>query len=69
MKLDRDELIRAYVSLVYSKTLNFREAGRVLGIDWRTVKQLADMNLVHQFNAANHPMPHSTLSANEQCGE
>ena len=69
MKLGRDELIRAYVSLVYSKTRNFREAGRVLGIDWRTVKQLADMNLVQQFNAANNTIPHSTLSADERCGE
>lgn len=48
--LDRDSLIRGYVSLVYSKTKNFREAGRILGVDWRTVKELADMNLVTQLN-------------------
>jgi hypothetical protein len=53
MTLDRDNLIRAYVSLVYSKTQNFRKAGRILGVDWRTVKELADMNLVGQFNASN----------------
>lgn len=47
--LDRDNLVRSYVSLVYSKTQNFRKAGRILGVDWRTVKELADMNLVKQF--------------------
>jgi DNA-binding NtrC family response regulator len=58
-KLDRDSLVRSYVSFVYSKTQNFREAGRILGVDWRTVKELIDLVQVAHFNASNDTISRS----------
>lgn len=56
-KIDRDSLVRTYITLVYSRTKNYREAGRLLGIDWRTVKELADPDLVAQFTTTSLQRP------------
>lgn len=50
-ELTREELLTGYFSLVYSKSGSYRAAGRLLGIDWRTVKEVVDVELVRQFAA------------------
>jgi hypothetical protein len=50
-ELTREELLTGYFSLVYSRSGSYRAAGRLLGIDWRTVKELVDVELVRQFAA------------------
>jgi DNA-binding NtrC family response regulator len=47
--LSREELLTAYFSLVYSKSGSYRAAGRQLGVDWRTVKEIVDSELARQF--------------------
>lgn len=47
--LSREELLTAYFSLVYSKSGSYRAAGRQLGVDWRTVKEIVDSVLARQF--------------------
>tara|TARA_R110002167_G_scaffold140049_1_gene327742 strand:+ start:1048 stop:1308 length:261 start_codon:yes stop_codon:yes gene_type:complete len=48
-KLDRDKLLSSYFSLVYAKSGSYRAAGRQLGVDWRTVKEIVDADLARQF--------------------
>jgi transcriptional regulator with PAS, ATPase and Fis domain len=50
-ELTREELLTGYFSLVYSRSGSYRAAGRLLGIDWRTVKEVLDVELVRQFTA------------------
>ena len=50
--LSREELLTAYFSLVYSKSGSYRAAGRQLGVDWRTVKEIVDPELARQYNSA-----------------
>nr|WP_261360767.1 sigma 54-interacting transcriptional regulator [Aeoliella straminimaris] len=45
----RDELLSAYFSLVYSRSGSYRAAGRRLGVDWRTVKEIVDSDLAREF--------------------
>jgi DNA-binding NtrC family response regulator len=49
--LSREELLTAYFSLVYARTGSYRAAGRQLGVDWRTVKEIVDSEIVRQFAA------------------
>ncbi len=44
--LTADELLRRYITLVYSQTGSFDATARRLGIDWRTVKAKVDPQLV-----------------------
>jgi transcriptional regulator with AAA-type ATPase domain len=48
-ELDREQLLSGYASLVYAKSGSYRATGRQLGIDWRTVKELVNAELVQQF--------------------
>jgi hypothetical protein len=48
-KLDRDKLLCGYFSLVYAKFGSYRSAGRQLGVDWRTVKEIANDDLAKLF--------------------
>ena len=50
-ELGRNELLIEYFSLVYAKLGSFRAAGRKLGVDWRTVRDLVDDNVVRRFVA------------------
>ena len=52
-KLSRDDMDRHYFSLVYSRTQNFVEAGRQLGINYRTVKKMVDPDLAERFRGAD----------------
>ena len=45
----REELLTAYFSLVYSRSGSYRAAGKRLGVDWRTVKDIVDTELARQF--------------------
>lgn len=45
----REELLTAYFSLVYSNSGSYRAAGKRLGVDWRTVKDIVDQELARQF--------------------
>lgn len=54
-ELSRDELLRGYFSLVYSKRGSFRAAAKELGTDWRTVKEVVDRELVQRFNLLDSP--------------
>jgi transcriptional regulator with AAA-type ATPase domain len=45
----REELLTAYFSLVYSRSGSYRAAGKRLGVDWRTVKEIVDSELARQF--------------------
>ena len=47
--LSREELLTAYFSLVYSKSGSYRAAGRQLGVDWRTVKEIVDAKVARRF--------------------
>ena len=47
--LSREELLTANFSLVYSKSGSYRAAGRQLGVDWRTVKEIVDSELARKF--------------------
>jgi hypothetical protein len=51
-ELSRDKLLTSYFSLVYAKLGSYRAAGRQLGVDWRTVKEVVDAELVRQFAAS-----------------
>jgi len=55
--LDRDELLSGYFSLVYAKSGSYRATGRLLGVDWRTVKEIVDADLVQKFaeDGTNQP--------------
>lgn len=48
-ELTREELLKYYFSLVYSKHGSFRAAALQLGTDWRTVKEVVDRELAHRF--------------------
>lgn len=47
--LDRDQLLSGYFSLVHARTGSYRATGRQLGVDWRTVKEIVDVNLAGKF--------------------
>ena len=49
--LTKDEMIAAYYSLKYAQLGSYGEAGRQLGVDWRTVKEQIDEDLVKRFAA------------------
>jgi transcriptional regulator with AAA-type ATPase domain len=52
-KLNRDELLAGYFSLVYAKSGSYRAAGRQLGVDWRTVKETVDAELACKISPEN----------------
>lgn len=49
--LSRDQLLRGYFSLVYSSKGSYRSAARQLGVDWRTVKDTVDSELLEEFGS------------------
>jgi transcriptional regulator with AAA-type ATPase domain len=53
-RLQREELLKTYFSLVYSQCGSYRAASRRLGTDWRTVQRMVDTDLVQRF-AAEQP--------------
>ncbi len=55
--LDRDELLSGYFSLVYAKSGSYRASGRLLGVDWRTVKEIVDAELVRKFSESGPNKP------------
>jgi transcriptional regulator with AAA-type ATPase domain len=40
--LDRERLLQGYFALVYAQSGSYRAAGKRLGVDWRTVKEIVD---------------------------
>lgn len=55
--LARDELLSQYFSLVYAKSGSYRATARQLGVDWRTVKETVDPDLVQKFKASGTNQP------------
>jgi transcriptional regulator with AAA-type ATPase domain len=55
--LDRDALLSGYFSLVYAKSGSYRAAARQLGVDWRTVKEIVDAELVCKFEQGGTNKP------------
>ncbi len=56
-RLNRDQLLSGYFSLVYAKFGNYRATARQLGVDWRTVKELVDADLARQFAECGSKLP------------
>ena len=50
MNLSLDELTTQYVTWTYSKTQNYAETARRIGIDQRTAKRKVDPSLLEQLN-------------------
>ena len=48
-ELSAEELLRRYCTLLYARTGSYREAARRLGVDWRTVKDKTDPELVEVY--------------------
>lgn len=55
--LNRDELLSGYFSLVYAKSGSYRATARQLGVDWRTVKEIVDAELVRKFSGSGPNKP------------
>ncbi len=49
--LTADELLRGYCTWVHSRTGNYQETARRLGLDRRTVKSKVDLQLLHQLGS------------------
>lgn len=49
--LTADELLRGYCTCVHSRTGNYQETARRLGLDRRTVKSKIDLQLLHQLGS------------------
>ena len=54
-RLSADELLRRYVTIVYSRTGSYEETARQLGLDRRTVKSKVDERLLGALTSAGRP--------------
>jgi hypothetical protein len=56
-RLTADELLRRYVTIVYSRTGSYEETARRLGLDRRTVKAKVDAALLGRLRQTVQPVP------------